>query len=281
MWSLYNTLKTKRYNIIERLHITNTVGIYKAYDNNNNKNVIIKDFYDRDEAQLEINNLKKVFNIPCCQKIRDEYLGLPYRYVVTDYYKNGTLLDYLSENDKIKNNEEIKFKMLLFRILRPVYNLHQYNYAHLDIKPDNFILHDEFQLHSKLYKNDIYLIDFHSLSKANLELKEHENIDFNYFTSSYLAPEIKTKKQFNINTDMWSIGLITYNILYQEQFIFNLEDEVETYQGINILKNDIIKKGEDLDLSEKLISLLTNCFNLDPVKRTSSEELFTSLINNE
>ena len=284
MWSLFNSLKIKRYQILERLHTTNKICVYKAFDNDNKKEVVIKDFYDKNEARLESNNLKRVFNIPCCQKIRDEFLSLKSNYLVTDYYKNGTLLDYLIENDKIENNkniEKIKYKMLVFRLLRPLYNLHQYNYAHLDIKPDNFVLHDEFQIYSKLYKNDFYLIDFYSLSKANQELREHDNIDFKYFTSSYLAPETKTKKQFNINTDMWGFGLITYNILFREQFIFNLEDEVETYNGINEIKNDFFKKGNELGLSENFVSLLTNCFNLDARERTSSEELFKFLINNK
>ena len=271
MWSLYNTLRTKRYKILEHLYITNSAGIYKAFDKKDKKDVVIKEFYDKNDARLESNNLKRVFYIPCCQKIRDEYKGLTYNYIVTDFYKNGTLLDYLKENKNFKNTEQ--FKMLLFRILRPIYNLHQYNYVHLDLKPDNLILHDEFQIYSKLYKNDIYLIDFHTMSKANLELKEHENINFKYFTSSYLAPEIKTKKQFNLNSDMWSFGLITYNILYREQFNFNLENEVKTYHGINEIKNNFFEKGNELGLSENFISLLTNCFVLDP-KRTSSEELF-------
>lgn len=267
----------EKYKFLNIIHSGGFSDVYKAVDLKTNKKVIIKNIFDYKEAIREAYNLTNVVYIPCCQKIIGYKIKNDTRlsYVITDYYQEGELLDYInSENfpDFINENE---FTMELYRILRPLYHLHDKGYAHLDIKPDNFIFQDEFKLKTKYYSKDLYLIDFLTCRKADLNLNNSIGINKYNFSSTYTPPEICYDNKYNINSDMWGVGLLSYNLLFKEQPLINMQNKTFTLLHTNSIKRDI----EELGFSSNLTKLITNCFELDPLKRTTSKELYHSIFN--
>ena len=74
---------------------------------------------------------------------------------------------------------------------------------------------------------------------------------------------------------MWGVGLISYNLLFKEQPLINMKNKIITQIHVQNIKRDI----EDLGFSNDLTKLLTNCFEINPMKRTTSKELYECILN--
>lgn len=277
MNKFFKNIYLDKYKILKTLHSGGFSDVYKAVDIKSNKKVIIKNIFDHKEASKEAYNLTNILYIPCCQKIigykikKDTSLS----YVITDYYQDGVLLDYINSHDYPDFLNENEFKMELYRIMRPIYHLNDRGYVHLDIKPDNFLLHDEFKLKTKFYSKDLYLIDFLTCRHAGLDISKSKGINKYNLLSTYVSPEIYYYNKYNINTDMWGVGLISYNLLFKEQPLINMKNKIITQIHVQNIKRDI----EDLGFSNDLTKLLTNCFEINPMKRTTSKELYECILN--
>lgn len=273
-----NNIFLEKYKILNVLHSGGFSEVYKAIDKTNNKKVLIKNIFDYKEAIKESYNLTNVYYIPCCQKIIDYKIkkNTALSYIITDYYQDGELLDYLNSDKLVDNLNENEFKMELYRIMRPVYHLNKRGYVHLDIKPDNFILHDEFKLNTKFYSKDLYLIDFLTCRYADTNTTKSKGINKFNLSSTYAPPEICFHDKYNINSDMWGVGLISYNLLFREQPIINMKNNIKTELDIECIKRDFV----DLGFSKNFTELLINCFEINPIKRTTSEDLYNSLFKN-
>lgn len=114
------------------------------------------------------------------------------------YYKNGDLLQYL--NTYIDKPPSISFaNKILGQILQIVYYLHSIGIIHRDIKMENLLLDDNYNL---------ILTDFEFSTRSAL---------YNYSslgTYEYAAPEILLNQQYiGPEVDMYSIGILYYMLL--------------------------------------------------------------------
>jgi serine/threonine protein kinase len=79
----------------------------------------------------------------------NDVLIYQYSYIVFTYYKNGSLIDFIMRADTVHNltlSVHMK-KYLCEQLILMVDFLHNVNgLAHLDIKPDNVIIKDDFSL---------------------------------------------------------------------------------------------------------------------------------------
>ncbi|KAJ3115708.1 hypothetical protein HK098_006878, partial [Nowakowskiella sp. JEL0407] len=99
---------------------------------------------------------------------------------------------------------EFAAKLIMFQILHALKYLHDMGVAHRDLKPSNVML---------LSKNDddfrLKVCDF-GLAKI---LKEDQPIHTVAGTSEYLAPEILTQCSYSVLCDIWSTGVMLYQLL--------------------------------------------------------------------
>ena len=136
------------------------------------------------------------------------------------------------------------------------------------------MLHDEFKLNTKFYSKDLYLIDFLTCRYAEKDIYKTDVFKKN-FTSSYLPPEICYDNSYNINSDMWGVGLISYNLLFREQPLVNMKNKIKTELDTKCIKRDFF----DLGFSKNITELLINCFEINPMKRTTSKELYDCILD--
>ncbi len=175
-------------------------------------------------------------------------------FVIAEYCQFGTLEDYLNKNKKLT---ETQTKYIILQILKAVLYLNSKNFVHTDIKPENILI-------EKIMKKrdeelcDIKLLDFGSSS--SLKNNPSNNIPIKNLPY-YVSPEIIDRK-YNAKCDIWSIGVIMYEMLFGIKLFFgNNYNEV-----INNIKNkelnfDIEKLKNEfniIDLSEDAIYLLNN-----------------------
>ena len=64
--------------------------------------------------------------------------------------------------------------------------------------------------------------------------------------------------------------------MFKEQPLINMQNKTITLLNTNSIKRDFV----DLGFSKNFTELLINCFEINPIKRTTSEDLYNSLFKN-
>ena len=121
---------------------------------------------------------------------------------IMDLIDGGDLVSFISKspNNKLDDNTSLN---LIIQILETLYYLHnEKNIVHRDIKPENLLV--------EILDNGtpkLKLIDFGFACEIKDNLKE------NLGTPMYTAPEIILGKEYNEKVDIWSTGILFFNLL--------------------------------------------------------------------
>ena len=84
-----------------------------------------------------------------------------------------------------------------------------------------------------------------------------------------MAPEILKKKEYNYKCDLWSVGIIIYNLVFGK-LPFSGETEIALSNLINMFKNENLKSTGN----KKLDDLIQKLLEKEPEKRLSWDEYF-------
>ena len=216
------------------------------------KNVINKNS-DEKKILSEIEILKQLKNENIIQ-VEECIVDNHNFFVIAEYCQFGSLRDYINKNNKLT---ETQTKYIISQILKAVLYLNSKNFVHTDIKPENVLI-------EKIMKKrdeelcDIKLLDFGSSS--SLKNNPSNNIPIKNLPY-YVSPEIIDRK-YNAKCDIWSIGVIMYEMLFgiklfngnnYNEVIYSIKNK-ELDFNIDKLKNDF----NISDLSEDAIYLLKN-----------------------
>ena len=113
-----------------------------------------------------------------------------------DYTSNGTLHHLLKKSKYL--DEKTAFKYFI-QVTSAVNFLHENNLVHRDIKPENILLDEN---------NIVKLCDFGWCC----ELTVGNRITF-CGTYEYMAPEVMNEMPYNHSVDLWSLGVLLYEML--------------------------------------------------------------------
>lgn len=189
-------------------------------------------------------------------------------FIVTDYFQNGELFDYIKTACNKGFSENISCK-IFSKIVYAVKYLHSKNITHCDIKPENILLDNNFFPK---------LIDF-GFSKHFLT-KDEKLYNF-YGTCTYCSYEAKNAVKNSLNSfngiknDLFSLGVLLF-VLTLGEFPFQNASKKDFRYSLIIrekyskfwekYKGKIMLSEEFKDLVNKLI-----CFNVD--KRIGVDEI--------
>lgn len=181
-------------------------------------------------------------------KLLDFYRTKNYFFVVTELAPNGNLLNYIQKHGTF---DEFEFLPILKQIVSGIYYLHKKNILHRDIKLENMLIGEDFQ---------IKICDFGISKFIQKGVVIHEHIG----TPAYIAPEVILEKGYNdFKSDIWSLGVLCYIALTGEiPFDGNSIDELRQ----NIL-NQELSFPKDVYISEKTKNLITAMLEKSPAKR--------------
>ncbi|KAM4728766.1 uncharacterized protein mylk4a [Anableps anableps] len=120
--------------------------------------------------------------------------------LVLEYVGGGELFDrIIDENYTLMELDAVVF---IRQICEGLQHMHKMSILHLDLKPENILCVSR-------VTNKVKIIDF-GLARI---YKPREKLKVNFGTPEFLAPEVINYDFVSFNTDMWSIGVITYMLL--------------------------------------------------------------------
>ena len=242
--------------------------IYKCRHNLNNKQYALKEInIDKNKNKIKM-NIKREFEImrklnhENIVKIHDVIIDtrLNNIYFIMDYYEYGDLSQFLNKTP-LKEKFSRKYMKQLSNGLK---YLLDNNILHRDLKPQNILL-------SKNY--DIKLTDFGFATYYNKD----SIINTLCGSPMYMAPEIITKNGYNYNSDLWSVGIILYEMIHGYT-PFNVANFIDLIKEIK-KKNIKIK----MDISKDCQELIYSLCKTNPNERLSWNEFFNHkwFTNNE
>lgn len=188
-------------------------------------------------------------------------------YIIMEYCQYGDLQKF--QNKKPFSHKHIQYYMLQLR--DALQYLRTKNIVHRDLKPQNILLISP--LHIKI-------TDFGLARYINQETEselntppENEDLFSTYCGSPiYMSPELLNHQQYNSKSDLWSLGVILYELITgTPPFIAtNIKHLVHR---VNTEKINLDKIDRTL-ISDDCFNLLCNLLNYDRTRRVDWEEFF-------
>ena len=161
--------------------------------------------------------------------------------IIMEYAEKGNLFQLISK-EKTGLDESKAFEYFI-QVVNAVYYLHINNIIHRDIKPENILIGSD---------DKIKLCDFGWAKELTLE-----NRSTFCGTIEYMAPEIVGSENYDYSVDIWSLGILLYELLYghspfkansTKNVIINIKTHELTYDDKNKKVSNICK-----DLIQKLL----------------------------
>jgi serine/threonine protein kinase/tetratricopeptide (TPR) repeat protein len=249
------------FKIIEKLGEGGMGIVYKAEDTKLKRTVAIKFLpveLTRDEqaknrfiqeaqaaSALEHNNICNIHEI-------DETVD-GQSFIVMAYYEGETLRKKL-EKGKLSVNESVD---IAIQIAQGLAEAHENDKIHRDIKPANILI---------TKKGDVKILDFGiaKLSGQTLHTKTGSTLG----TVAYMSPEQTQGAEVDHRTDIWSLGVILYEMLSGEKPFKGEIDQAVMYGIVNNEEQPLQEICPDI--SPELLHVVNRAMEKDPENRYQS-----------
>ena len=178
--------------------------------------------------------------------------------MITEYLPRGSLFDFMrKEKSKFSEREQIN---IAYEMAIALNYLHSRSVVHCDLKSSNILIDDNW----KIKIGDFGLSQF---------IKEKEYNRGKIGTPHWMAPEILKGGIYEYSSDVYSFGMILWEILKMEIPYYGLNP----YQIYNLVVQD--KKIVDIPTEghDVLIGIIKKCLAYEPHKRPTLKEIVSLL----
>lgn len=184
-------------------------------------------------------------------------------YLVMDYARGGSLYDKIQIYQGL--DESLCFKYFI-QVINAVEFLHRSGYVHRDIKPENLLI-DE--------KECVKLCDFGWCIEVTNKRETFCG------TFEYMAPEIIQELPYNHSVDIWSLGVLLYEMAHgYSPFSRAINKERPTHLTIPNLSHqdifsNILKRKFEIgsNISSLLSDLIQRILTIEQSKRISLQDI--------
>jgi calcium-dependent protein kinase len=248
---------------------TNDDDYYKGNGNKNeNKNKIkyaIKSIEMSILKEKDLDSLMKEVDIlsnldhPNIIKFIETFQDNLYFHIVMELCTGKELIDKIIES---KNGylSELKTKEIIYKVLSAINYCHKKGITHRDIKPENILFENEES------DSDIKIIDFGLSRKYSIDQKMTTILGTPY----YVAPEV-LKGEYDEKCDIWSIGAITFIMLYGTPPFTGVSNNEIFYNIINKEISFEKIRFKEIKISDEGKKFMLDCMQKNPEKRPNAE----------
>ena len=253
-----------QYGLIKIIKKTNSSILFLANKNFMSfKNLILQidltkiSEKERKEIENEI-HINSLFNSRFILKIEDSNQDNDQLNIIKEYFEGKQLKDFLA-NEKKKDRKFIKEDIIwkiFIQLSLAIYRIHSKNVIHSNINLSNILIDSKFNL-KLTYFNNSYLMK----SEKDLCLNDIK-------PNIYMAPEIWKKEGYNTKSDIWSLGVVLYELCSFNNPFDDKNEEI-------IFQKVIYAKYPSLGnkYSKELIRLIDEMLRIKPEERISIKDI--------
>ena len=169
--------------------------------------------------------------------------------MILEYAARGTLSDILAKSGPLNEQTASKYFQ---QIVSAVSHIHSHDIVHRDLKPSNVLISLE---------NTLLLSDFGFAIKGRAPEQSFVG------TLDYIAPEVLSGKSYGKEADIWSLGVILYELV-SGKTPFEEEDEQKTAKRIVSGKFEF-----PATFSPLLKHLISKILILNPSERPTASQI--------
>jgi serine/threonine protein kinase len=168
-----------------------------------------------------------------------------------EYLREKSLAHLLTH----KRPTEEESSQIMRGIFQAVSYLHKSHVIHRDLKPDNIIF-------ASKDLNSLKLADF----GLSTEFELGQRLESQVGTLIYMAPELLTARKYTETADIWSCGIILYNLLCGRHPLYRPGDNYQTFTK----KLENIQWTVPSEVSSLAKDLFFRCVKQNPIERYSA-----------
>lgn len=272
-----NCLLNNRYKLRNKIGEGSYGVVYRAFDTKNKNNLVAikqvsktrinNNVYLIEALKKELSIMRLISDENSVELIEDFETKEHYNFVMElcDSDLDVELKKHFKKNDKGFNELEVQEIMLQFnKIFKKMQKKHV---IHRDLKLKNIMIkYDETKPFIKFI---IKLSDF-GFSKI---MNEDDVTGTNLGSPATKAPEIMLGKDYNAKADLWSVGVIMYQLFYNI-LPFPARNPKELKEVILSSKGVQLPKDNNNKMSEICFNLINRLLQKNPEKRIGFKEYF-------
>ena len=286
-------IRVDNYRLLKKIGEGKTGDVFLGIDTKSNTLVAIKRIERNNLTEHGIKNIRRELEI--LHKMNHQNIislknfrkSTNHFYIILEYCNGGDLYTYTKKYIKVNKHplNELYIQNIIKQIAPAIEYMHSKNIIHRDIKlenilinfdnypnlPENGNLPPELKFEDKSL-NKLFTIKIADLGYSKDLIKDNEASTI-LGNPINMAPDIidkeKGKKTYNTSTDLWSLGVITYELLTGSPPFMGKTSE-EIYQNI---QKGIYTLPQNLKCSIEIISFINGLLQYYPEKRLNWEQI--------
>lgn len=241
-YDIHEELGTGAFGVVHRVTERATGNNFAA------KFVMTPHEADKETVRKEIQTMS-VLRHPKLVNLHDAFEDDNEMVMIYEFMSGGELFEKVAdEHNKMSEDEAVEY---MRQVCKALCHMHELNYVHLDLKPENIMF-------TTKRSNELKLIDF----GLTAHLDPKQSVKVTTGTAEFAAPEVAEGKPVGYYTDMWSVGVLSY-ILLSGLSPFGGENDDETLKNVKVRYPEIRK--------------VNNCFVLQSCDWNMDDSSFSNI----
>ena len=248
---------------MDNYHVLHPIGegsfgkVFKGRRKYSGQIVALKFITKRGKTEKDLNNLRQEIDI--LRGLHHENIILlldsfetPHEFCVVTEFAQGELFEVLEDDHSLPETEVRKIAQ---QLVQSLHYLHSHRIIHRDMKPQNILISAN---------GTVKLCDFgfaRAMSSSTIVLTSIKG------TPLYMAPELVQEMPYNHTADLWSLGVIIYELFVGQPPFYT----TSIYTLINLIVKDPVKYPDNMSTDFK--SFLKGLLNKAPQERLAWPEL--------
>lgn len=180
--------------------------------------------------------------------------------IITEYMSKGSLLEYLRNNIEGKNLKLPDLIDMAYQIANGMAYLESMKLIHRDLAARNILVAEN---------RDVKVADF-GLARV-IEDSEYTARQGAKFPIKWTAPEAAMYGRFSIKSDVWSFGILLYELISHGSIPYAGMQNKEVIEQVQ--RGYRLPKPPNCDCPDEVYKQMRDCWNQDPDKRPTFDFL--------